>query len=929
MSAPVVAIDPILGLDDPDYSKFENWIPHFIRPDKPCDYCSDKRLVCSMQRGEVSCTPCSTLFRQCSLHTPYTLEAMKYNNDTGTGTFLDTLHLVDEDATLEKGKFTGIKPMIPRGHVGEGATTTFRDDEPGSSKGSGIRFSRTAVKILRDWLDAHMDHPYPSQEDKIRLAAQTELKPSQIANWLANARRRRKVGEKRPKIPMSPSLKPTTPPRAIPAAKKAWEELDPFERWKASPPEHEPASITDIAQAVASCDLPEERDPTTPSGSSGRHKRSSNGSGVASIPTPSITSLGTSAQTSSHSASSAAFSRGSSRSHGSFGSFSSSLVGKQDRKRRRRPLQATVPKQLDDRKRIFQCTFCTDTFKSKYDWTRHEKSLHLSFEKWTCHAFGPVVDEKCAYCGHDNPNKDHLDAHQHHQCEEKGVDARTFYRKDHLRQHLRLMHGCEMTVEMSSWKSTAANINCRCGFCAQRFSTWQERVDHLTAHFKAGAGMTQWRGCRGLDPAVAAQVTNAMPPYLIGGESKSPIPFSATNRSSWRQAETFVEGGSPLLEDLQGREEQEMQSTCWEVLAIRLGQFANQTTKDGITLTDEMLQQHARSVLYGSDDSWNQTAADNPEWLDLFKKAHGLDFIPSTIGGEGRRVPEDLETYGDLGLRIPFAAQLHALNSNQTNALTTGYPSSYKDKLEARIKKLQTAYSVLSERGLLYDENVRCGHAECALNQVEISYFHKSTTTGLHHQRWCSQTISLDLAKHASTLRGVVDSEQTSAQQPDAAMLSNPNTLPQKPAYFQRHLYSLSPSRAHRFATTTGPWPESGAMPAAVTTTVPQSALSEYAITDIPATDLPTNSFAIPFAQTAEIDDETWQQFTDEQTMRDLDAFIATHPTAPTVPSAADDELDLSWLKPDIQMTDNAIGLEEMDIFDGVFDMPLDETFGL
>jgi len=37
-----------------------------------------------------------------------------------------------------------------------------------------------------------------------------------------------------------------------------------------------------------------------------------------------------------------------------------------------------------------------------------------------------------------------------------------------------------------------------------------------------------------------------------------------------------------------------------------------------------MLQRKARLILYETDDDWNQTAADNTEWLELFKKAHGL-----------------------------------------------------------------------------------------------------------------------------------------------------------------------------------------------------------------------------------------------------------------------------------------------------------------
>lgn len=32
-----------------------------------------------------------------------------------------------------------------------------------------------------------------------------------------------------------------------------------------------------------------------------------------------------------------------------------------------------------------------------------------------------------------------------------------------------------------------------------------------------------------------------------------------------------------------------------------------------------MLQQEARRVLYDSEDSWNQTIADNPEWLSAFR----------------------------------------------------------------------------------------------------------------------------------------------------------------------------------------------------------------------------------------------------------------------------------------------------------------------
>lgn len=185
-----------LGLTEPDYSRFDHFIPRFHWPEKPCDYCRSRKLNCYLQRGELSCTPCLSLFRECSLTNSNTLESVNYVTKA-TGTFLDTLHTVDEDAAKEQGMFTGIKQLRSKsGRCSGTATPNGLDDAPGSSKRNGIRFPRHAVKVLRDWLDAHLDSPYPTEEEKLELERQTDLKPNQIANWLANARRRRKVTER-------------------------------------------------------------------------------------------------------------------------------------------------------------------------------------------------------------------------------------------------------------------------------------------------------------------------------------------------------------------------------------------------------------------------------------------------------------------------------------------------------------------------------------------------------------------------------------------------------------------------------------------------------------------------------------------------------------------------------------------------------------
>jgi hypothetical protein len=705
---------------------------------------------------------------------------------------------VDELSCRERGNLTGIKTL----HSRASGTITPRggDDAPGSTKRNGIRFPRHAVKILREWLDVHQHHPYPTEEEKIELEKQTELKPVQIANWLANARRRAKSGGRsRPKVGESPSLRPTTPAIDIPEPEKPWEELNPFERWQHSPPENEPARFTDIFKAVERSDLPEEAAATSPSSyNTRRHKNSSGGSGWSQKIAQSTTSFETSHPSSlSQSAlSSGANSRGSS--HGSYGSFSSSLAGKKDRRRRRRNLTTPARQPTDDKRRIFQCTFCTDTFKSKYDWTRHEKSLHLSLEKWICAPNGSVDrtdrTKTCVYCNEQNVSAEHGEAHNHSACEEKGFDARTFYRKDHLRQHLRLMHGCEMQPSMEAWKSVASNINSRCGFCAQRFTVWQDRVDHLTAHFKAGAKMSQWKGCRGLDPAVAAQVTNAMPPYLIGIEAVSPNPFSATNRNHSNTHAQEVAGragmqeGVPLLTSSSNDNDSGTKATCWEILTVRLGKFANDMAGKGIVLTDEMLQSHARKVLYGSDDSWNQTAADNPEWLDLFKKAHGLDFIPSALGGEGFQIPEDLETYGDLGLRIPFSVQLAVFNQSQAKSKGNleMSPGADRQAIEQKRSEVRSVYHQLSKEGVLHSADYRCQHAECQGNVVDMRSFEQSPgeqSPGKEPRtrRWCSYELPISTLAAPASNGSVLNAANGATQEPqrtedtDSRMLGSAN----------------------------------------------------------------------------------------------------------------------------------------------------------
>ncbi|OAL47749.1 hypothetical protein IQ07DRAFT_514692 [Pyrenochaeta sp. DS3sAY3a] len=303
--------------------------------------------------------------------------------------------------------------------------------------------------------------------------------------------------------------------------------------------------------------------------------------------------------------------------------------------------------------RIFKCTFCCDTFKHKYDWARHEKSLHLNLEEWVCTPHGASVvlpltgRVHCAYCSALDPTVDHLQQHNHSGCTESTSAPRVFRRKDHLVQHLRLVHGLKTLPLIEDWRVETPPIASRCGFCDEKMMTWDARVDHLASHFRDGKTMVDWQGDHDFDPAITARVINSFPPYLIGAQSTTLVPFSATDPASidhtnqlLSQIKISREASSKLADPTIGDElctsladvhslpsQQELDTVMFaDVLSRHLSRFARQQMLNGIIPTDDMFQRESRRVLYqDGEDEWNQTVADDPKWLEEFRRSSGLN----------------------------------------------------------------------------------------------------------------------------------------------------------------------------------------------------------------------------------------------------------------------------------------------------------------
>ncbi|KAH7169936.1 hypothetical protein EDB81DRAFT_850878 [Dactylonectria macrodidyma] len=469
----------------------------------------------------------------------------------------------------------------------------FRTPENDSQTASkvGKRFTSASVRVLNNWLMSHVHRPYPAVGDIERLERLSGLSKQQILNWFSNARRRKKFPLSR--TPAYAAQSSATPPLGIPqrpptptVGHTVVEHMNPLERWQNSPPENEPANAAVIARAVS--DMP------TVSGELTRI-RSTDDRLLQSVDNASsISSVGTS--DSSRSSGGSAYSQTSQASRNSFSYL------RKTRKRRKRAttwIESTGPRSLFRASHPFQCTFCTETFKTKHNWQRHEKSLHLSLEQWQCSPYGPTavnadLEPVCVYCGLDKPNGDHLDAHNYDSCQNRQIEERTFYRKDHLIQHLRLMHGAQFRKwPMEEWKlDQSGEILSQCGFCNLHLSSWAERADHLADHFKEGKTMADWKGDWGFEAPVLDMVENSMPPYLINYERNSPLPFT-------------TQQGAP-----------NSPTSAFELIQLELDYFfTNRVEANHSIPTNEALQCEACCIIFGAEVICRSTDGSAPSWL--------------------------------------------------------------------------------------------------------------------------------------------------------------------------------------------------------------------------------------------------------------------------------------------------------------------------
>ncbi|PSN67910.1 hypothetical protein BS50DRAFT_572885 [Corynespora cassiicola Philippines] len=329
-----------------------------------------------------------------------------------------------------------------------------------SRAGRVSKLPLSALNRLQEWLDAHQDDPYPSSETKRQLSQECGITEKQVNTWFTNARAR---------------------------------QLNPLETYLSSGSEDEAARESDIADAAVTppytggfAFVPENN----------RYRRAGSVSGSSALSAPQNV-----AQPSR---------RGKKKNYRRNNSQSfqppSTLAS---------PVQETPISAIptDDQEKLWQCTFCRKHLVQK-SWRRHEETQHQARSHWTCLLYGPRVSISsrtattasgtsiCAFCRMSDPSEDHfLTNHRISECVKRPIAERTFFRPDHLRQHVKNFHSATLyDVVQSKWKKSPSKEEgygnggkgWMCGFCAEHLETWDKRETHIAGHFKEGRTMDEW-----------------------------------------------------------------------------------------------------------------------------------------------------------------------------------------------------------------------------------------------------------------------------------------------------------------------------------------------------------------------------------------------------------------------------------------------------
>ncbi|KAH6875688.1 hypothetical protein BKA58DRAFT_437654 [Alternaria rosae] len=382
--------------------------------------------------------------------------------------------------------------------------------KPASAKRKGpqCRISLEARQVLEDEFAAN---PYPCAWELDIIAHQANLDVKKVRNWFNNTRARKKCGDSHHAIEdgagqSDRTLKTKLSKDSLESLQKRADDANqlpqpPLAVYLAQSYQEEAVELSAVQAAV---DVESLNESIPNSGWSGS-RQGRRGSVITSI----ASSEGTAPTT---------YTVSSSGSRSKTSSF-----GRDRRRGRRRMAWKESPRQAingvnsagEPQKDLpFFCTFCPRAFKTKYEWIRHEDSVHALRTTWICcDTKSSETLQACPFCGQAHPDDAHLAGHKYQQCRSKPESQRTFYRRDHFIQHLHHVHfantkhpsvrtGCQARLLAAEghnfgckdlamkWRRFGAPMKLddpmlHCGFCGKKSKDWPERCEHVAEHLVA------------------------------------------------------------------------------------------------------------------------------------------------------------------------------------------------------------------------------------------------------------------------------------------------------------------------------------------------------------------------------------------------------------------------------------------------------------
>jgi hypothetical protein len=333
-----------------------------------------------------------------------------------------------------------------------------------SRAGRNSKLPLRALNQLQAWLDAHQDNPYPSAEVKRQLAQECGITEKQINTWMTNARAR---------------------------------QLNPLDTYLSSSCSDDGAHESDIASAADT--------PIYATGFSYLSENHAPARRAGSVSGSSAFSAGNTRPQPSRRGKKKNYRRNNQASISELNSPTSTVS----------PVTPVRGNATHSEQEMWQCTFCHTHLVPK-SWRRHEETQHRPKAEWTCMLYGPRLSfpsrsnsnthtsnssSCCAFCMLPNPPSSHYSTHHRiTECSIRPLSERTFYRPDHLRQHVKNFHNAALFESVQSrWKRKAEEKDkgYTCGFCGVWLESWDKREGHIAGHFKEGATMEGW-----VDPEV-------------------------------------------------------------------------------------------------------------------------------------------------------------------------------------------------------------------------------------------------------------------------------------------------------------------------------------------------------------------------------------------------------------------------------------------